>query len=227
VIPITGTTPRPPGRSRSSGQPYVAAGAGPSVPRVTTSAFRTREPTTAPPAVTQRLDPTPDALRRALGAFASGVTVVTALDGEEPVGFTCQSFASLSLDPPLVLFCATRDGRAWQRIRRAGRFCVNVLADDQVDCCHRFGSRDGRRFDGLDWQRSEWVTPALPGTPLRVHCDLDAVHPGGDHEIAVGAVLGLELAHGTTPLLFHRGRLGLVEPLEHGGSRWDRGDRWG
>ncbi|TYL56038.1 flavin reductase family protein [Nocardioides sp. BGMRC 2183] len=166
-------------------------------------------------------------MRSALGAFASGVTVVTALSGDEPVGFTCQAFSSLSLDPPLVLFCATREGRAWQRIREVGRFCVNILAEDQTEVCFRFGTRTGARFDGLDWERSGWGTPSIPGTALRVHCDLDAVHPGGDHDIAVGAVLDLELTHGEPPLLFHHGRLGGVDVRQQRGRRWDRGDRWG
>ena len=103
---------------------------------------------TPPPA--EVLEPTPDVMRRAMGAFPSGVTVVTAVHDDEPVGFTCQSFASLSLEPPLVLFCATREGRAWARIREAGAFCVNVLAEDQVDLCQRFGSRNGLRFEGLE-----------------------------------------------------------------------------
>lgn len=173
------------------------------------------------------LSPEPDAMRRAMGAFASGVTVVTALDGDEPVGFACQSFASLSLEPPLVLFCAGRTGQSWQRVRAAERFCVNVLGEDQIDVCARFGSRNGARFTDLDWEVSRWGAPALPGAQLRVHCVLEDVHDGGDHDIAVGRVVGLELSGGGRPLLFHRGRFGLDSPAAVVPAQWGFGDRWG
>ena len=95
-------------------------------------------------------DPTPERMRHALGHFATGVTVVTGLTAEgDPVGFACQSFASVSLDPPLVLFCADHRGRSWPRMREAGRFTVNVLGHAQRDLIERFGSSTGRRFDGL------------------------------------------------------------------------------
>lgn len=180
-----------------------------------------------PEPVVDALEPTPAAMRRSMGAFASGVTVVTALDDEEPVGFACQSFASLSLEPPLVLFCAGREGRSWARVRRAGMFCVNVLGEDQVDVCGRFGSRDGKRFEGLSWERSSFGAPVLPGAVLRVHCVLETVHPGGDHDIAVGRVLGLELQAEGRPLVFHRGRFGLDEPRRGASYPWGLGDRWG
>src|SRR3546814_8349050 len=82
------------------------------------------------------------AMRRAMGIFASGVTVVTGLDDDGPVGFACQSFASVSLDPPLVLFCADHGGRSWPRIRATGRFSVNVLGEDQDELCGRFRSEE-------------------------------------------------------------------------------------
>lgn len=172
-------------------------------------------------------DPTPAAMRQAMGSFASGVTIVTALDAGEPVGFACQSFASLSLEPPLVLFCAGSEGRSWARVRRAGRFCVNVLGEDQVELCGRFGSRDGRRFEGLDWAESAFGAPALPGAVLRVHCELEVVHPGGDHDVAVGRVLGLETEPFTRPLIFHRGRFGIEQPRPAAAYTWGLGDRWG
>lgn len=186
-------------------------------------------PSAAPhPQLAEVLEPSPDGMRRALGAFASGVTVVTSVAGDEPVGFTCQSFASLSLDPPLVLFCAGREGRAWARIREVGRYCVNVLAEEQLDVCARFGSRTGARFAGLDWDLSEFGTPSLPGALLRVHCTLENTHAAGDHDIAVGRVLGLELGGDVPPLVFHRGRFGLgaQQPVD-AAALWGWGDRWG
>ncbi|TNM44097.1 flavin reductase family protein [Nocardioides albidus] len=176
------------------------------------------------PSPAEVLEPTPDGMRRAMGAFPSGVTVVTAVHDDEPVGFTCQSFASLSLDPPLVLFCATSEGRAWARIREAEAFCVNVLAEDQVEMCQRFGSRTGLRFAGLDWATSPYGAPSLPGAVLRVHATLETVHAAGDHDIAIGRVQGLELST-AAPLVFHRGRFGLDAP-KAGFAHWGEQDFW-
>jgi 3-hydroxy-9,10-secoandrosta-1,3,5(10)-triene-9,17-dione monooxygenase reductase component len=148
---------------------------------------------------------TASAMRAALGRFATGVVIITAVDDGEPVGFACQSFASVSLDPPLVLFCADRGGRSWARVRRAGRFTANVLSAEQRDLCSRFGSRDGRRYDGLAWSMSRWLTPSLPGVLARVHCEIDDVHTAGDHHVVIGAVRELETPQDAGPLVYFRG----------------------
>lgn len=174
--------------------------------------------------------PTPDELRRAMGAFASGVTVVTGLESDEPIGFACQSFASVSLDPPLVLFCADHRGRAWPRIRTAGRFTVNVLAEEQRDLCARFGSSRGVKFDRLDWDVSRWGTPSLRDVLLRVHAEVHDVHVAGDHDVVLGRVLEVELLEQEPPMIFYRGGFGvqsesttaLDEP-----ALWGWGDHWG
>jgi 3-hydroxy-9,10-secoandrosta-1,3,5(10)-triene-9,17-dione monooxygenase reductase component len=153
--------------------------------------------------------PTPLELRAALGLFASGVTIITGLDSGEAVGFACQSFASLSLDPPLVLFCADHTGRTWPRIRKTGRFTVNVLGEEQTDLCARFGSRDGRKFQGLDWVPSSWGTPGLPGVLLRIHADVVDVHVAGDHDVVIARVRELEHGAGGRPMVFFRGKFGL------------------
>ena len=187
--------------------------------------------------------PTPTEMRRAMGAFASGVTVVTGADAQcEPVGFACQSFASVSLEPPLVLFCADRKGRAWPRIRESGRFCVNVLTEDQTELCGRFGSSRGRKFEGLDWDLSRWGTPALRGVLMRAHAEVVDVHPAGDHYLVVGRVLELETpaAEGgesgeePRPMVFYRGRFGLdgeraatPEPVPEAFALWARDSHWG
>ncbi|WP_433872965.1 flavin reductase family protein [Saccharopolyspora sp. CA-218241] len=160
--------------------------------------------------------PTPAELRSALGAFASGVTVVTGIDGGEAVGFTCQAFASVSLDPPLVLFCADRSGRAWPRIRSAGRFCVNVLAERQTEVCARFGSRRGRKYDGLEWDVSRWGTPALRDVLLHVHAEVDDVHAAGDHDVVIGRVLQVAPGAEDRPLVFYRGGFGLADGHRRG-----------
>ncbi|MER6632188.1 flavin reductase family protein [Streptomyces sp. NPDC000987] len=177
--------------------------------------------------------PTAPEMRRAMGAFATGVTVVTGLDAaREPVGFACQSFASVSLEPPLVLFCADHRGRAWPRIRESGRFCVNVLAEDQGDLCARFGSSRGRKYEELDWDLSPWGTPALRGVLMRAHAEVHDVHVAGDHDVVIGRVLGLETAEERRPMLFHRGRFGVedrpaVPRTPTDPFAWGWGDNWG
>lgn len=144
-----------------------------------------------------------------MSTFASGVTIVTGRDADGPVGFACQSFASVSLEPPLVLFCADHRGRAWPRIRETGRFCVNVLGEEQTGLCERFGSSRGAKFDGLDWELSAWGAPALPEVLCRVHADVETVHVAGDHDVVIGRVRQLELPVDDYPLVFYRGRFGL------------------
>ncbi|WAX56351.1 flavin reductase family protein [Jatrophihabitans cynanchi] len=164
--------------------------------------------------------------RRVLGRFASGVTIVTGVDGGQPVGFACQSFAAVSLDPPLVLFCADRAGTSWPRIRAAGRFCVNILAEHQREVCDRFGSRHGARFTDLPWDASRWGTPALRDVLARVHAEIQDVHVAGDHDVVIGRVLELESAGEHSPMIFFRGGFSL-DPV---GDAWDtlgRGWGWG
>ncbi|MBO4274244.1 flavin reductase family protein, partial [Microbispora triticiradicis] len=175
--------------------------------------------------------PSPAEFRRALGMFATGVTVVTGLDDGDPVGFACQSFASVSLEPPLVLFCADHKGRAWPRIRKSGRFCVNVLGEEQVDVCARFGSSNGDKFAGLAWDLSRWGTPVLRDVLLRVHGEVREVHVAGDHDVVIGLVRELEPVHPEQrPMLFFRGRFGVYhdDPAAAlGPNLWGWGDHWG
>lgn len=183
-----------------------------------------------PPVAPEESDPTPPRMRQALGAFATGVTVVTGLapDGE-PVGFACQSFASVSLTPPLVLFCADHRGRAWPGIRESGRFTVNILGAEQTDLCGRFGSRKGRKYEGLDWEVSPWGTPSLPGVLTRVHAEIHDVRGAGDHDVVTGRVLGLEPVAAGRPMLFFRGGFGVEGPeaVPATPGPWGWGDRWG
>ncbi len=147
-------------------------------------------------------------MRRVLGSFASGVTVVAGDDDGGPVGFACQSFAAVSLEPPLVLFCPSRASRSWPRIQRSGRFCVNVLAEDQQDLCLRFATPDVDKFEGIRWQPTAWG-PALDGVLARVMCEVDAVHRAGDHDVVIGRVQELVTLREAAPLVFFRGAFGL------------------
>lgn len=149
----------------------------------------------------------PSEFRRVLGCFATGVTVVTAVDDGAPVGFACQSFTSLSLEPPLVAFMVGRTSTTWPRIARAGAFCVNILAAHQAPLCRAFAVSGADKFAGVTYDPSPVSgSPRLTDTLAWIDCTIHAVHPGGDHLIVVGRVTALDTRHETAPLLFHRGR---------------------
>jgi 3-hydroxy-9,10-secoandrosta-1,3,5(10)-triene-9,17-dione monooxygenase reductase component len=156
----------------------------------------------------------PRAMREVLGHFASGVTVVAALTEAGPIGFTCQSFSSLSLDPPLVAFAPARTSRTWPRLREIGRFCVDVLAEGQDDLSQRFAGTDEDRFDGVAWRRSPHGAPVLDGVVAWIDAELWAEYDGGDHTIVVARVLDLGADPARRPLLYHRGSYGLLRRSE-------------
>jgi 3-hydroxy-9,10-secoandrosta-1,3,5(10)-triene-9,17-dione monooxygenase reductase component len=152
----------------------------------------------------------PRVLRDVLGHFASGVTVVTAVTADGPIGFTCQSFSSLSLDPPLVAFAPSRTSRTWPRLREIGRFCVNVLAEGQDDVSQNFARSVPDKFAGVPWTPSAHGSPVLGGIVAWIDGELWAEYDGGDHTIAVSRVLDLGAHADRRPLLFHRGAYGLL-----------------
>lgn len=173
-------------------------------------------------------EPTPVEMRQAMGSFASGVTVITGGVDGEPVGFACQSFSSVSLDPPLVLFCADHRGRAWPAIKQSGLFTVNVLGEHQTDLCNRFGSSRGEKFTGLEWTESPIGTPSLPDVLMRVHAEVYNVLVAGDHDVVVGRVIHLESPVDERPMLFFRGRFGVEDQHEYiAPDLWGWGDHWG
>ncbi|MGC0402565.1 3-hydroxy-9,10-secoandrosta-1,3,5(10)-triene-9,17-dione monooxygenase reductase component [Streptomyces sp. SAI-126] len=148
----------------------------------------------------------PAEFRRVLGNFATGVTVITA-PGTPPAGFACQSFSSLSLDPPLVAFMVGRTSATWPRIARAGVFCVNVLGADQDGLCRAFAVSGADKFAGVTHTPAPVSgSPRLAGTLAWIDCTIHAVHTGGDHLIVVGRVDALGTGEDGQPLLFHRGR---------------------
>ncbi|WP_424923635.1 3-hydroxy-9,10-secoandrosta-1,3,5(10)-triene-9,17-dione monooxygenase reductase subunit [Amycolatopsis acidicola] len=153
--------------------------------------------------------------RQALGHFCTGVTVVAAHGDEGPVGFACQSFAALSLDPPLVLFCPSRGSRTWPVIEATGRFAVSVLAEEQREVSAVFGSRGADKFGAVDWTTAPSGSPVLAGALTWVDCELDVVHEAGDHYVAVGRVTSLGDPSGGKPLLFYRGQYTGTEPLRN------------
>ncbi|MGW4251254.1 flavin reductase family protein [Streptomyces californicus] len=157
----------------------------------------------------ERLPVAPEEFRRVLGHFASGVTVVTARDADGPAGFACQSFASLSLDPPLVSFMVARTSTTWPRIARAGAFCVNILGAEQGALCRGFAVSGADKFAGVGYADAPATgSPLLDSVPAWIDCRVHAVHTGGDHLIVVGRVEALGAAEEGEPLLFHRGAFG-------------------
>jgi 3-hydroxy-9,10-secoandrosta-1,3,5(10)-triene-9,17-dione monooxygenase reductase component len=150
------------------------------------------------------------AMRRVLGHFATGVTVVTAEDGEGPVGMVANSFTSVSLEPPLVLFCAGVESETWPRVRAAERFCVNVLAHDQQELAVSFARKGTDRYQGVELVEREEGPPRLAGAIAHIECVIGAEHPAGDHTIVVGEVRELAVADEGAeqlgePLIFYRG----------------------
>jgi flavin reductase (DIM6/NTAB) family NADH-FMN oxidoreductase RutF len=156
----------------------------------------------------------PHLLREVLGHFASGVTVVTAVTDDGPTGFTCQSFSSLSLEPPLVAFAPARTSRTWPRLRSIGRFCVNVLAEGQDDVSQNFARSGQDKFAGVRWSPSAHGSPVLDGVVAWIDGELWAEYDGGDHSIVVARVLDLGADPDRRPLLFHRGAYGLLHRSE-------------
>jgi 3-hydroxy-9,10-secoandrosta-1,3,5(10)-triene-9,17-dione monooxygenase reductase component len=154
---------------------------------------------------------TPERMKDVLGTFTTGVVVVTAM-AERPLGFTCQSFASLSLEPPLVSFSPARTSTTWPLIREVGRFCVNVLAYDQHELSEAFARLRIDRWANVSWRPSPSGAPIIDGVSAWVDCDLETEYDGGDHTIVVGAVRALHADPHRHPLIYYRGR---YAPSEH------------
>ncbi|MDE0452092.1 MAG: flavin reductase family protein [Gammaproteobacteria bacterium] len=145
--------------------------------------------------------------RDTMGQFCTGVVIVAGLDEGEMTGFAAQSFVSLSLEPPLIAVCPAKSSTSWPRIRSAGHFCINVLADDQRGVSETF-ARSGEVAD-IGWRAGVSGAPILDGVLAYVDCALDAEHDAGDHTIAVGRVLDIDILDGSgDPLLFFRGAYG-------------------
>jgi 3-hydroxy-9,10-secoandrosta-1,3,5(10)-triene-9,17-dione monooxygenase reductase component len=150
--------------------------------------------------------------RAVLGHFPTGVTIVTGMVDDTPIGFTIGSFTAISLDPPLVGFFAIVGSDTWTALAPTGAFCVNVLRNTQADLCWRFsrlGNEDAR-FDGIGWSRSAATgCPVIDGVGAWIDCRIERTIRLGDHDLVVGAVVALDHHAGThVPLVFYRGALG-------------------
>jgi len=148
------------------------------------------------------------AFRRALGQFATGVTIVTAQAEGQLAGMTANSFSSVSLDPPLILWSIDKGSHSLPLFERAGSFVVNVLAADQVDLASRFARPGADKFAGVEWRAGLGGAPCLPGGAATFECRKHQVIDAGDHFILLGEVERYQRTD-REPLLFVQGRFGL------------------
>ena len=144
--------------------------------------------------------------RDALGRFATGVCVITTDSEIGPLGITANSFAAVSLDPPLILWSPGKFSRRFKAFAEATHFAIHVMGREQHDLCHRF-SHHGTAFEGTDWQLGEGKVPLLNGCLARYECRTVACHDAGDHAIIVGEVTQASWRDGA-PLVFSQGTYG-------------------
>jgi flavin reductase (DIM6/NTAB) family NADH-FMN oxidoreductase RutF len=147
-----------------------------------------------------------DLFRRACSQFATGVCIVTTFD-KEPHGFTVNSFTSVSLRPPLVLFCIDHDAAIVEVFRRTHHFAINVLAEAQQELSTAFATKPERRFEGVTWTPGLHSLPILEGALATLECRLVRVFPAGDHDVLIGEAMRASVpSSDTEPLAFFRGR---------------------
>lgn len=157
----------------------------------------------------------PGDLRQVLGHLPTGVTVITADDRGQPCGMAANSVTSVSLDPPLLLFCPARTSSTWPRIRAAGHFCVNVLAGHHEELTRQFAASDVDRFAGVSYEHRP-AGPALSDAVAWIECSLHEEHDAGDHTIVVARIIAIEAVSGVEPLVFFRGNYGSFQAAATG-----------
>jgi flavin reductase (DIM6/NTAB) family NADH-FMN oxidoreductase RutF len=150
----------------------------------------------------------PRIFRDTLGHYASGVTVVTGVAEGAPVGFTCQSFYSVSTEPPLVSISVMNTSTSYPRIRPSGRFAVNILAHDQHEISSRFARSGTDKWAGLERGATSSGNPLISGALMWLDCSVYAEHEAGDHTIVLGRVEEMSPIDRETgePLIFFKGR---------------------
>lgn len=154
------------------------------------------------------------AFREALGAFATGVTIVTTRDAAgDPVGVTASSFNSVSLNPPLVLWSLAKNSRSFEAFTQSGHFAVHVLAEGQEQIADRFARSGEDKFAGMDWDHCERGSPLFADFAARFECDLVQEYDGGDHVILLGEVTQFK-TNGRAPLLYHGGSYGQFSSID-------------
>lgn len=151
------------------------------------------------------------ALREALGHFATGITIVTTNNSSgAPTGMTVNSFNSLSLDPPLILWSVGRKSGMYDVFSKAGHFAVHILNENQGDLCYLFASKENDRFSQVKTESGIEDLPLLTEYTARFQCKVVNRHDGGDHMLLIGEVLDIETCEGE-PLLFYKGELAAID----------------
>jgi len=154
----------------------------------------------------------PKDFRAVLGRFATGVVVVAADVAGTPHGLAVNSFSSVSLEPPLVSFCADCKSSTWPSLRRADGFAVSILREDQEHVCRTFATKGIDRFAQLSWSTSPSGHPVLDGALAWLDCEYHEVLPAGDHELVLGRVTSLDASSDAGPLLFFGGHFHAMLP---------------
>lgn len=146
-----------------------------------------------------------DALRYVMGRYATGATIVTASWQGEPHGLAVNSFTSVSLQPPMILFCPGKDSETWPAISNAWYFAVNILAADQDRLCRTFAKKGTDRFANIEYDYSPAGCPVLTDTLAYMECEIGDVREAGDHFVVLGHVLRLGVVEDQAPLVFYEG----------------------
>lgn len=155
-----------------------------------------------------------DVFRRALGRFASGVTVVTAFDGSQRAGLTVSAFCSVSLNPPYILICIDNLSQALPVIQRAGGFAVNFLAADQAHLAAHFASKMDDKFAAIPWRSGPSRHPLLENTLGWLECITAHQISAGDHTIFIGQVEAADVDETREPLLYYHSQYRRAVPLQ-------------
>ena len=147
--------------------------------------------------------------RKVLGKYPTGVTLVSSKDDQGPFAMVIGSFGSVSLDPPLVQFMPAKESGTWLRIKKTGRYCVNVLGEQQLDLSNSFFNKDKDPFETIHWSESTLGSPIIEGCVAWIDCLIGDVHEAGDHYIVIGEVQGIGATEKDEgPLLFLGGAYG-------------------
>ena len=158
----------------------------------------------------------PRVFRDTLGHYASGITIIGGIEDGAPVGFTCQSFYSVSTEPPLVSFSVMTTSTTYPRIRSTGRFSVNVLSHHQHTVSNQFARSGTDKWAGIDWSPAASGNPVIADTLMWLDCDIWAEHEAGDHLIVIGRVNEMSPAswHKHDPLLYFKGKYRHLREVE-------------
>ena len=151
------------------------------------------------------------AFRTALGTFPTGVAVVTATTGAAPMGITVNSFTSVSLEPPLILWCIDRNSDRYDVFTKAKGYTISVLGTCHEDVSSRLARQGEHKLDGIGLLPTELGPPALADSLAVFECEREAVHPAGDHAILIGRVIRFHRHEAGAPLVFFKGKYGALE----------------